>query len=176
MVQKLWGGYAHGGAPPGEGMGTPPARAFALTGWHGLCRLPPGLCCAWQPASLSVRCVCQATHRILPQSIPHTGGGSHHGMQVRCQPGGWPRSDNTLKACNYDIGAWKAPGCPRTGLHRGASSTMVAQGIVAPRRIFAVASPTLSRWPPSPFLRKNVTVLSQLPQVICVTVGVEVRR
>ena len=132
----------------------------------------PVLCMADSFAVCSL-CLPGHTQHTPPEYTPYWGGESSWYAGSVPTSGG-PRSDNTLKACNYDIGAWKAPGCPRTGLHRGASSTMVAQGIVAPRRIFALASPTLSRWPPSPFLRKNVTVLSQLPQVICVTVGVEV--
>ena len=132
----------------------------------------PVLCMA---ASFAVCSLCLPGHtqHTPPEYTPYWGGESSWYAGSVPTSGG-PRSDNTLKACNYDIGAWKAPGCPRTGLHRGASSTMVAQGIVAPRRIFAVASPTMPQRPPSPFLRKNVTVLSQLPQVICVTVGVEV--
>ena len=126
-------------------------------------------------ASFAVCSLCLPGHtqHTPPEYTPYWGGESSWYAGSVPTSGG-PRSDNTLKACNYDIGAWKAPGCPRTGLHRGASSTMVAQGIVAPRRIFAVASPTMPQRPHSPSLRKNVTVLSQLPQVICVTVGVEV--
>src|SRR3990172_5245088 len=120
-----------------------------------------GLACVVHGSQL--RCLFAVSARphtaYSPRVYPILGGGESSCYAGSVPTSGGPRSDNTLKACNYDIGAWKAPGCPRKGLHRGASSTMVVRAIVVPRRIFAVASPTLSRWPPSPFLRKNVTVL-----------------